>query len=61
MCCVESLGLFNGIHRIAVKVRVVLFGQQPVGYPDLLVGAAAVEAQRRVMVWKGRLQRSVLW
>jgi len=61
MSCVESLGLFNGIHRTAVKVRVVLFGQQPVGNPDLLVGAAAVEAQRRVMVGKGRLQRSVSW
>lgn len=61
MSCVESLGLFNGIHRTAVKVRVVLFGQQSVGNPDLLVGAAAVEAQRRVMVGKGRLQRSVSW
>jgi len=61
MCCVERLGLFNGIRRTSVEVRVVLFGQQPVGNPDLLVGAAAVEAQRRVVVWKGRLQGSVSW
>jgi hypothetical protein len=61
MCCVEGLGLFNGIRRTSVEVRVVLFGEQSVGDPDLLGRAAAVEAQRCVVVWKGCLQRSVLW
>jgi hypothetical protein len=36
---------------------VVLFGEQSVGDPDLLGRAAAVEAQRCVVVWKGCLQR----
>ena len=61
MCCVEGLGLFNGIRRTSVEVRVVLFGEQSVGDPDLLGRAAAVEAQSCVVVWKGCLQRSVLW
>ena len=59
--CVEGLGLFNRIHGTSVEVRVVLFGQQPIGNPDLIGSAAAVEAQRRVVVWKGRLQGSVSW
>lgn len=61
MRCVEGLGLFNRIHGTSVEVRVVLFGQQPIGNPDLIGSAAAVEAQRRVVVWKGRLQGSVSW
>ena len=56
MRCVDRLGPLQRIHRTTVEVRVVLFGQQPVSVPDMLGGAAAVETQCRVVVWKRGLQ-----
>ena len=56
MRCVDRLGPLQRIHRTTVEVWVVLFGQQPVSVPDMLGGAAAVETQCRVVVWKRGLQ-----
>lgn len=54
---IEFLGAGQGFAGAAVHIGVMLLGEDAVGGADLGIGAAAVEAERGVMVWCGCLQR----
>jgi hypothetical protein len=53
---VQFLRGFDGGGRVWIRIGMILFGEQPVGRADLREGAAAVAAERGMMIFFSGLQ-----